>query len=199
MNTGILSLQGKLITMNLKFDEKKTTQAAVRLIKSEGGTMNYLKLMKLLYLVDREALARWGRPVTFDHYFSMQHGQVLSNTLDLIDEGVPPEVESQSYWLQHISTPSNYTVKLKEETTCDELSEVEIKLLDEIYKTYGHLTQWQLRDLHHTLGEYVDPGGSRVRTEYEDILKALGKTDAEISAVLADLKHLESATIIFGK
>ncbi|MBI3322650.1 MAG: SocA family protein [Candidatus Omnitrophica bacterium] len=186
--------------MNLRFDEKKTTQAAARLLKLGGGTMSYLKLIKLLYFVDREALARWSRPVTFDKYFSMPHGQVLSNTLDLIDEGVPPGQESQSYWLQHISVPENFDVKLKKQNPpADELSDAEVALIDEIHKQYGHLSKWDLRDLHHKLPEYVDPDGSCVRTEYRDILRAVGRTDAEIVSILADLNHLEAISTFLRK
>ncbi len=185
--------------MNLTFDEVKTTQAAAHLLKLGGRKMSYLKLLKLLYFVDREALNRWGRPVTFDRYFSMRHGQVLSNTLDLIDDGVPPGEEDKSYWLNHISVPENFDVKLKKEAPTDELSEAEIALIDEIFKKYGHLDKWQLRDLHHKLPEYVDPSGSCVRTEYQDILKVLGKTDAEISAILTDLQHLESTKLFFRR
>ena len=29
--------------------------------------MKYLKLIKRLYLADREALSRWGRPITTDN------------------------------------------------------------------------------------------------------------------------------------
>lgn len=187
--------------MNLQFDEKKTTQAAAYLIKLRGGNMSYLKLLKLLYLVDREALSRWGRPVTFDHYFSMQHGQVLSHTLDLINEGVPPEQTDKSYWASHISAPNiNRDVQLlAKELSVSELSRAEVSLIDEIFEKYGKMTRWQLRDFHHELPEYVDPCGSRVRTEYEDILRVVGKTDAQICAILNELKHLEAAEALFKK
>ncbi len=46
--------------------------------------MSYMKLIKLLYLADREALARWGRPITTDTYVAMKHGPVLSYILNLI-------------------------------------------------------------------------------------------------------------------
>lgn len=162
--------------------------------------MSYLKLIKLLYLVDRAALAHWGRPVTFDDYYSMEQGQVLSRTLDLInDEGVPPGQEGQSYWLQHISEPSNYEVRLKKEPPVDELSKAEAELIDEIFKEYGRLSRWELRDLHHKLPEYVDPGDSHVHTSYETILRALGKTESEIAAIIRDLKYLESTHAILSK
>jgi len=47
--------------------------------------MNYLKLMKLLYLADRESMRRNGRPISGDRYVSMDHGPVLSQTLNLIN------------------------------------------------------------------------------------------------------------------
>jgi len=48
--------------INFKFDERKAAQVAGRLISQGGGEMNYMALLKLLYLIDREALLRWGRP-----------------------------------------------------------------------------------------------------------------------------------------
>ena len=48
--------------------------------------LTVLQLVKLLYFVDREALLRRGAPVTGDRMVSMDHGPVLSTTLDLINE-----------------------------------------------------------------------------------------------------------------
>ena len=55
----------------LPFNEEKATQVAGALLLKAGGDMPYLKLIKLLYFVDREALLRWGRPVTTDRLVSM--------------------------------------------------------------------------------------------------------------------------------
>ena len=52
--------------MVLRFNERRATEAAARFLKLRGGRMKYLKLIKLLYFLDREALLRWGRPVTTD-------------------------------------------------------------------------------------------------------------------------------------
>jgi uncharacterized phage-associated protein len=54
--------------------------------------MSYMKLIKLLYLAGREALARWGRPIPTDTYVATKHGPVLSQVLDLITEGPDPVV-----------------------------------------------------------------------------------------------------------
>jgi hypothetical protein len=44
----------------MAFDEKKATEVAAFLLKMRGGKMSYLKLIKLLYLADRESLSRWA-------------------------------------------------------------------------------------------------------------------------------------------
>jgi uncharacterized phage-associated protein len=68
------------------FNERKAIQAAGRLIQLAGGEMNYLALMKLLYLVDREALFHLGRPITGDKVVAMKHGPVLSRIFDLVSK-----------------------------------------------------------------------------------------------------------------
>lgn len=70
--------------MVLRFNERRATEAAAKFLKLRGGRMSYLKLIKLLYLLDREALLRWGRPVTTDRYVSMDNGPVVSRIYDLI-------------------------------------------------------------------------------------------------------------------
>ena len=58
--------------MNLAFNEKKATQAAAIFLRLAGNELNYMVLIKYLYLVDRKALSEWGRPITNDRYYSMK-------------------------------------------------------------------------------------------------------------------------------
>lgn len=64
--------------MQFQFDQSKATDVAARFAKKSGGTINYLLLTKLLYITDREALKRWGRPVIGGDYVSMDYGPVIS-------------------------------------------------------------------------------------------------------------------------
>lgn len=96
--------------VRLRFNEAKATQAAARFLKLRGGRMSYMKLIKLLYLLDREALLRWGRTVTTDRHVSMPQGPVVSQICDLIREERPPGLES--FWRAHISEPRNWEVEL---------------------------------------------------------------------------------------
>ena len=97
--------------MRLRFNEAKATEAAARLIELRGGKMSYRKLINLLYLADREALLRWGRPITTDRYVSMDHGPVVSNVYELIR--AEPQPGSGQYWRRFVSAPdANYDVSL---------------------------------------------------------------------------------------
>ena len=101
-------MRGK--SMRLHFNEVKATQAAARLLKKRGARMKYLKLIKLLYLADREALSRWGRPITTDHYVSTDNGPVLSEILKRIDDGSAPG--EPTFWTSHIVPCGDWDVQL---------------------------------------------------------------------------------------
>ena len=175
--------------MKPSFQEAKATQTATMLLSLSGGEMNYMKLIKEMYLIDREALLRWGRPVSYDSYFSLRHGPILSNTLDLINEGVRPLAESE--WVDHISAPTNYSVSLKKECPPDDLSEAEEELIQEIFKQFRCMNEWQLVDyLHENLPEWKDPSGSAIPINYHDILVAGGKTVLAASEIESELEDL---------
>jgi uncharacterized phage-associated protein len=174
--------------MNQRFDEEKTTQAALYLLGKRGGTMSYMKLIKLLYLADREALLRWARPITFDRYFSMNHGPVLSQTYRLIADELPPG--QTSFWQDHIALARNKSVSIARQAEPDRLSQAEISLLDEIFTKYGQMNRWDLvNNVAHGLPEWVFPDGTSLPITYRDILKVNNRTESEIAAIEADLEE----------
>ncbi len=181
----------KLTEMILRFNERRATEAAAQFLKLRGGRMSYLKLIKLLYLLDREALLRWGRPVTTDRYVSMDNGPVVSRIYGLIREEPLPGTDP--VWRQYISAPSNYEVTLTTQPEIDELSPAEESLIEEIFSIYGKLSRWELVNLSHDLPEWQDPNGSAIPIQYRDILRAGSKTESEIAAVEAELESLVAA------
>lgn len=66
------------------------------------------KLIKLMYIIDREGLVRWGRSMTNDRYFSLDNGCILSRTKNLLTE----ESLGPSYWKRFISPPQQWQVEL---------------------------------------------------------------------------------------
>jgi uncharacterized phage-associated protein len=181
--------------MRTRFREEKATQAAARLLKLRGGRMSHLKLIKLLYLLDRLAFVRLGRPVTSDSYFSMPHGPVLSFTLDRINE---PEESAGSYWDGVIAPKVGHEVPLRSaEVPNDRLSPAEEALIDEVFATYGRMSRWQLRDFTHTLPEWEDPHGSSCRIDPAAILRSEGFSEQDIEAVARELEQSDLADTVF--
>ncbi len=142
-----------MMSVRLQFNERKATQAAAHMLRLCGGRMSYMKLIKLLYLADRAALLRWGRPITTDRYVSMDRGPVLSRVLDLATDGGDPG--TPSIWASTITEPSNYEVQLREGAGDDELSDAEAELLDNVFAEYGKLSRWDLVKLTHQLPEWL--------------------------------------------
>ncbi len=171
-------------------NEIKTTQDAALFLKLNGGKMNYMKLIKLMYLADREALSRWEIPLTGDSYFSMKNGPILSNVLDWISYGERPK--EKLYWCRHISNPSRYNISLKKDPGESELSKREIELIKEINEKYEKFNQWEMVDIcHKILPEWENPGATSIPIQIEDILKAICKTDREITLIEEDIANLE--------
>lgn len=182
--------------MKLQFNETKATQAAAYLLKLRGGRMSYMKLIKLLYLADRTALLRWGRPITTDSYVAMDRGPVLSRVLDLATDGDDPS--APSVWSRYISEPVNYEVAWESDPGRDELSDAELNVLEEVFREHGAKSRWELVDFTHRLPEWQNPQGGAIPISVRDILRAGGKTDIEIAAIEDEIEGLALAEAVFN-
>ncbi|HVB99430.1 MAG TPA: Panacea domain-containing protein [Candidatus Dormibacteraeota bacterium] len=178
----------------MHFNEAKATQAAARFLTLRGGRMSYMKLIKLLYLLDREALIRWGRPVTTDAYVSMDRGPVVSRIYDLITD--EPSPESTSVWQGSISRVDGYEVELRNDPGANELSDAEDELVAEIFGLYGRMSRWDIVRLCHDLPEWENPQGSALPIEYRDILRGAGKTESEIARIEDELEFLSLSSCL---
>ena len=175
--------------MKFVFDERKAAQAAAHLLHRHGGSMPYIKLIKLLYLADRRAFIETGHPITGDRLVSMKNGPVLSNVLDLIRH---TGGRDHSVWHEYVSdADARYAVT----ATCpselaevdDELSEYERGLLDAIFLEHGGANEWDLVNYTHTLPEWTDPKQSSAPIDPRAILKSEGFTKKEIARVESEV------------
>lgn len=173
------------------FDETKTTQAATLLLKLNDGTMPYMKLVKLLYNADREALRRWGRQITYDALYSLKHGLVLSTTLNKAKDADPA---IETIWSEHIKT-RGYDSMIIKDPGDGELSDAEVELLEEIFEAYRGKDQFYMRDEHHDktkFPEWQDPGESSIATDLGAILAAVGFDKSEREQILASMEEDEA-------
>src|SRR6266550_2674945 len=116
--------------IKFRFNANKAAQAANKLLRWSGGERNYMELVKLLYLADRESLLRLESPITGDRIMALPLGLVLSHVLDLIRWG--PSNEEDAPWFEAVSAPCGYDVKALGDFGNDELSGAEEKILAEI-------------------------------------------------------------------
>lgn len=161
------------------------------MINLAGGSLNLLKLVKLLYFADRKMLVTCGRPITFDAFVSMPHGPVVSNVYRLINE--EPAPGDPRYWHCYISERgADYELKTLQDPGHGALSRAEVATLDAIFEAYGGMDKWALRDLSHELPEWEDPCGSSFPIDPREVLVHEGYDPKEAEQVLRDLEHESS-------
>jgi uncharacterized phage-associated protein len=175
--------------IRFRFNAKKAAQAANKLLRLSGGQRNYMELVKLLYLADREALLRLECQITGDQLMALPFGPVLSRVLDLIRWG--PINEDDAPWFEAVSPPFGYDVKALANCDDDELSGAECQILDEIFAKHGKKNWKELSRLTHELPEWVDPNGSRIPISVEQILKLEGKPQEEIERIRGEISAYE--------
>ena len=61
--------------MHFRFDFDKTLQAAGVLLDADDNHMEFMRLVKLLYIADRELLATTGRTLTGDRVVALKTGR----------------------------------------------------------------------------------------------------------------------------
>lgn len=182
------------MAIKFKFNEEKALQAAAILLKLHGGYIEYLGLMKRLYLADRIALDRFEQPISGDRYVSMDFGPVLSRVYDLGKSG-----ESSSLWREYVSSPyfacphgsfeRRKFVKLLKDPGVDELCEAEEEILAEVHQTCKGVDSFLIAEYTHYLPEWKNPHGSSIPIRVEDILKSLHKTDEEIKEIQHEVER----------
>lgn len=182
-------------SIRFPFNEAKATQTAARLVERSGNALSHLALMKMLYIVDREALQRWERPVIGGKYCSMEHGTVISEVLDLMRriEGIDPI----SKWTEHLTKVRN-EMRLVDQCSVSLLSPAEVRLIDEVFDRYGKANKWELRDLTHSFKEWENVGKSSKVIPVENILNAVGKTNADVNRVAKEAAHLNAVREVIG-
>lgn len=160
------------------FREPVIAQMAAFFLTKEDGQMPVLKLMKLLYLSERESLDLYGHPISFDRMVSMDKGPVLSRTLDYMNGFIESGEEGWDTWMA--SRAGNEVALAKEPAreALTELSDADLQVLERVWARFGHMNKWQIRDYtHDNCPEWRDPQGSTLPIHYKDVFVALGKED----------------------
>ena len=164
--------------------EKQAAQMAAAFIIRAGRPLGKIRLLKLMYLAERESMVRPGFPIVCDNIYAMREGMGLSRTYDLMigKEGTPTDGE----WTKHIARTSlglNVCQGVNDEAL-DGLSQNDIEVVDKVWAQYGHLDRDALVHEVHQLKEWKehweDPARRRqsVQVPYETLYRTVVGLDA---------------------
>jgi uncharacterized phage-associated protein len=180
------------------FTAEKVIQAAGILLKAtEPHRMSRLRLLKLLYIADRESIQRSGRPITGDDAVAMDHGPVLSRTYDCIKGGDAATGE----WEKFIRRSGSQDVELVVDPGIGTLSRWEIAKLQEVAQRHEHLDDYSIAVLTHGYGEWQKnqpPVGSSRRIPARDILEAVGLGEAADEILAEARTYAEARRLLAG-
>lgn len=137
------------------FNYKKATQSLNFFSIKEGGTINKMKSIKLVWLADRLHLRTHARTITGDSYFAMKNGPVPSSTRDILEQNdIALSDDELQYSAQFISITDKFTFSSKENIDTNVFSQTDLEALDAISNLYGKYTKYKLRDLSHEFPEW---------------------------------------------
>jgi uncharacterized phage-associated protein len=180
--------------MHLHFHFDKALQAAGVLLDFAGGRMEYLRLLKLLYIAEREMIAEACSPITGDRAVSMKHGPVLSQVYDLIKGNSARSGE----WSHYVSTVSPDVVQNRP-IPRGKLNTGEIEKLRAVSDRFHGVSVWDICDVTHTFAEwqqyFADEKSKTI--PWEDVLRAQGKAD-KISVVMEEERLRREFDSVFG-
>lgn len=172
---------------------------AAYMLKRRGGIMSHLKLIKLLYLSDRAALASYGASISGDTFYSLDNGPILSRTLNLMVGFVESEPNGWETW---ISDKAEHQVSLRQDfdlSELDYLSPADIDILDSVWQEFGEMSRWDLVTYTHSgnCPEWEPPNGSRVSITPHKIFSALGRSPEDAEALASNIETEKSIDRLF--
>lgn len=155
------------------------------MLKKYEYRLNYTKLLKMLYLADRQSYDDTGSSITGDTYAALKAGPILSNTYNLIrNKG---KQNDQSLWNSRFLKDGYDLVALTDKIPCNTLSDYEKEVLDGIDSKFHNYTFTDLIEYTHTnCPEWTDPKDSALPISIESILQALGKSPDEIAFLIEE-------------
>lgn len=185
--------------MDFVFDIDKAVAAAAYLTKKHRREVSVFLLLKMMYAAERDALAKWHRPITGDSFASMKKGPILSRTYDLIKGTVSSTNSDMVKWSKHFSARAGNNIKLIVEPDFDVLSKIEIEALEEAARKIAALIRRKglIADtLHEEWPEWKNPvnyGRGSLPLSLEDVLSEIIEDESELEKIVHEIRAVSSA------
>ncbi|MCW1916346.1 Panacea domain-containing protein [Luteolibacter sp. GHJ8] len=176
----------------MKAIEQRLADVAGYILTNLGGSAEYIKLLKLMYIADRESFRENQTAITGDHYVSMNQGPVLSIAYNFIRGNVNGEI-----WNSLFQTVG-FGICLKSTPPEPGFSKADRKVLDRVMAEFGSWDKWKLVDLTHTFPEWEFPNGSSTAITLENLLKGAGFENDVAAAIASEELGMQAMDRLFS-
>lgn len=162
--------------IRFQFDPQKALAAIVHIL-SRRGSVEKVKLMKLLYLADKRHFIKTGVPITGDRLVAMRLGPVPSSTLNMVNGLYPIDGGSVYDTLNVVNNDVFLRTPPGEGESA--LSASERETIDAVLNDHGDTYRWRLVEETHKLPEYIEHYVKDTSTPipFETIAKHSGNPD----------------------
>ena len=123
--------------VHLPFSYRKATQALNYFSVQNGGQIDLLRALKLIFFADRYHVRKYGRPITGDDYFAMGKGPVPSATKDIAENSDYMGDEARLYSERYIAQPAKGKINSRAQVDTEELSATDLEALKFAWQHFG--------------------------------------------------------------
>jgi len=188
----IIDRKAKTTSVSFSYSTEKTVQAvAVLLQTNKTPRMGYCRLLKLLYIADRESLEETGHPIIGGRLVAMDKGPLHSRVYSLANR-----TTKDARWSAYIGLQEDgHTLVLNKDPGVLELSRYEIRKLREVAHKYRTLSDAFL----HSFPEWKKnhKPGSSATIPLEDVIDGVNRT-ADKEAILEEARAKAYFDSLYG-
>lgn len=171
--------------VNFNYNYEKAVQSLNHYALKQGGSINKMKALKLIYLADRYHLRKYGRLITNDTYFAMEYGPVPSAVKDIAERNVFLGKMESKYSQKYIAQVDKRHFRSKGPVENKVFSQSDIEALDIVWEKYGHYNEFELAELTHKYPEWKKheralDTSPRIQMALEDLFENLDKSIDDI-------------------
>jgi uncharacterized phage-associated protein len=166
---------------------------AIAYFAKNCSSVGRTKACKMLYFADKEHLLRYGRTVTGDHYYRLQHGPIPTQGLNILrGMSTPANAALLNRWL----SLEDDSIKLKRRPDLKVFSKSDLRILEEVCTKYGGYSATYLSHLSHKEAPWKKTGQNEAidfelffegRPEADDI-KEIVQSEQKSRKVLASYR-----------
>jgi len=163
--------------MSPSLSHQKATQALNFFARQEGGEINRMKALKLIFFADRYHLRKYGRFVVGAHYYAMKNGPVGSEVKQVAElDAEWLDAETQRYAKAFLRKKSPYIFQSLAAPDERVFSKSDLEALNFACEKFGKMGEFKLSEITHSYPEWkrhaqaIGEGKKRIPMNYHDFL-----------------------------